>query len=580
MAADPVAGVSTHEWDVFISYASEDAGWVRGELYPALRALYTRNGGHPSIFVDIEREGIPPGTNWMDFLAHAVSHSRYFVAVYSSHYFRKEVCDLEITWALQLNPKGTGAIVPIVLDNAAAADVPFKLSQISWLRVSTLSWFDRLREHLGLIVDKRHTVLRMSPLPDQVVVNNTLPPVRVEVLDQETGEPVPDTGPVTIRAEPPSAGLRGSLVSLADGGVACFDDLSLSTADPADPAVRLVAEIPSGTSANGPFFTVVEPAPVPAAAASPTENRLLVGEHARLRFTPNGQALVVVDGTDLDVHTVGGTQLSHTTLAAPARLWAAGRTCIAVADWSGQVVVVRPDGTTRTCQLGDASTGLSVPGSMVFAGDRLHVGMWSGAVWQVDPAAPAPTRVLHHPGGVQALTAVGEQLVFVDLRGYLWRRTPDGDVVRVDDRAVDRVVLDLWAAEDCMVVIGDDQVYRVSIDPPEVDAARLPVSAVTSGATGTSGLIVGTDGRGLRFDPHLTIHGAFRVVPGAELADLDQAGEAAVFAYPDGCHALVMSDRVVFTNTAGPVAVSPDGTRVAIAHASGVRFASVRELIS
>lgn len=575
MAVDPAQDPPAPEWDVFVSYSSKDAGWVLGEFYPALRALRTTAGRRPSIFVDTAEEGIPPAVNWVDYLSVAVQRSRFFVAVYSSHYFHNDICDLEITWALQRHARRGGFIVPIVLDSAALTEVPYKLNQIAWLKVTTLDWFDRLRRHLGLVADHRRSVLRMSPVPGEIVVNHTLPTVRVELIDGDTGRHVPDAGPVTIRAEPPSAGLRGTLLSSAENGLASFGDLSFLAAHP---EVRLVVEVPGGESLIGESFAVVDHARSAAPHLAPVEIPLRVGECARLRFFPDGRTLAVVGGDDFGIYSDQGMPLSHTRIAGPVRLWASGEKRLAVADWSGQVVLGLPDGTAQVCRFDDGSAGLSVPGAMCFAGDRLYVGMWSGAIWMVDPDSPAPRQVLHHPAGVQTLTRLGDQLVFVDLDGRLMRETRGGGVVRVVDQPLESVVLGMWAAADCAVAVGTDRVYRVDIDPPDVIPRKLPVSAVATAAAESSCFLVGADGRGLRFDQELNVHGGFWVAPGAEPVELDRAGEVAVFAYPDGSYALMVSERIVLTHLTGPVAVTPDGSRVAIAEESGIRFTTLGEL--
>src|SRR5438874_13292685 len=118
------------EWDVFISYASEERPWVVENLYRPLLQCRTHDGRRPRVYLDAGDEGIAPGTDWLVTLANALSHSRHIVPVYSPVYFSKRICQWELRKAVDRLLIEDNAVVPVLIDAAAAKDIPDLVSHI------------------------------------------------------------------------------------------------------------------------------------------------------------------------------------------------------------------------------------------------------------------------------------------------------------------------------------------------------------------------------------------------------------------------------------------------------------------
>jgi hypothetical protein len=84
----------THDYDVFISYAHEERGWVTQHVLAPLRAATLPNGKKLSIFFDTST--IRAGTAWQAALALGIDASRFIIPVYSQTYFSQPYCRFEI----------------------------------------------------------------------------------------------------------------------------------------------------------------------------------------------------------------------------------------------------------------------------------------------------------------------------------------------------------------------------------------------------------------------------------------------------------------------------------------------------
>ncbi len=86
--------IEKYDYDVFISYAHDELGWVqRARLMPFHDATLP-NGKRLSIFFD--KASIRAGTGWQTTLALAIDASRFIVPVYSETYFNQPYCRFEI----------------------------------------------------------------------------------------------------------------------------------------------------------------------------------------------------------------------------------------------------------------------------------------------------------------------------------------------------------------------------------------------------------------------------------------------------------------------------------------------------
>jgi len=557
------------EWDIFISYAREDAEWVRGELYPALRSRRTA-GGPPVIFLDTEREGIQPGAHWFESLARSVQLSRFFLPVYSVHYFASPMCRQELNWSMSVHAAGE-QLIPIVIDSPI--EVPFEYSQINWLSTRSADWLDRLCARIGLTGARGRPRLRFGATVEDVTVNHTLPEQRVELVDGHAGEPLPIEEQVTLYADPAQPELRGTLTAISEGGTATFRDLSFAA--PAS-EVRLRAECPGCEPVRGEPFSVRGPVSDEPISAL----RSLVPDGDRiLFFLADSQSLAAFEAGNLNVSPVRGERLAGAPLDDVPRLWARWEEHAAVAGWSGRVAVVDTTGASQAYKLG---TGLAVPGALCPVDGRLYVGMWNGTVWALDVDSPVPERVFEHEAGVQAMAVADGRLLVADLDGIVTWYTSAGKRLDLPSHRLEHVLWDLWTCADCVIAIGARKVHRLDFESGRLLSLELPVTAAT-GALVESDLaaVFDGDGHGVRFDSQLAVRAEFRPPGGSRPIGGDVSGTVLVSAHPDGSHALMLGERVVFVNPSGPLAVSPDGRGVAFtSEQRGVTVMPLRELLA
>ena len=225
------------------------------------------------------------------------------VALYSQVYFGKDLCQWELHRALMLQQYEGTKLIPVLIDPAAAAQVPYVASKIHWLPVTRPDWFGELRELLGLLptaAGSRRALRFVDSVPD-VLVNHTLPEVRVTITGAD-GAPVQQGGElVTLTAEPATAGLSGTRSVSAVAGTARFTDLSFTAAVP---EVRLAASAPGCDPVLTPSFRVRPLARRP--AAEPGGIRTVLAASGLPVFFPDGRTLAALDGGRLTVHPAAG----------------------------------------------------------------------------------------------------------------------------------------------------------------------------------------------------------------------------------------------------------------------------------
>jgi hypothetical protein len=552
-----------YEHDVFISYAREDGQWVIENLYEPLLRCRTPTGERPRVFLDL---GMEPGLDWTEALSEAIEKARVFVPVYSSTYFSKRMCRWELTQAWIQDRK----MSPVLIDLGAEESVPAKVANINYVYVGRDDWFPMICRSAGLEPEQTPVELEFLDQPTDTFVNHTLAPVRVRV--SAGGEPAPHEEEVTLSAE--GAELSGTVSALTEGGVAEFRDLSLPNELE---RTRLVATAKGCEPAFSDSFAVhrqpAERVGEPAIAVANAE--------AALFFEDGGALAVLVPGR-LAVYDLDGRELGGVELGGRVRVIRSSGAALAVAEWTGDVHLAFADGRTAMWRF-RTDGRLTVPGDLAVRDDHAYVGFWDGAVHRLVPGEDAQHE-LQHDAGVQALAALDEALWVCGLDGALCRYR-DGKVV--ESHALERAIHLLNAYGDCLVAVGDRRLYQVLLATSAVYDEPLTELQLERPA----GVFAGTDlpvvidarGKGIRFDRELDPRRSFHTVAGAVPVSADRGGRYCAFRNPDGSLSLMVEDRVALTHPGGVLAVSPDGDRVALGDADGIKLldaAALEQLVA
>ncbi|MCX4820102.1 TIR domain-containing protein [Streptomyces sp. NBC_01142] len=556
MTTDGAATASAAEqWDVFISYAREDFIQAKS-LHDALSECVTARGGTPRIYLDVSRTGTPVGADWQSFLEEALPRSRHVVALYSQTYFDKDVCQWELHEAYKLNPPEGGRLIPVLIDPEAAKKVPYIVNRINWIPTYKPHWIEEVRESVGLRPAGARPVLRFDTPVTDVVAGHTLPALSVSGSAQGSAPRWPSGATVTLAADPPVAGLTGTLTAPVTRNPAVFGDLAFRTATA---EVRLVATAPGCEPAVTPPFAVRAPAEQP---SWDDGDRPVLAALGRPVFFPDGRALAVRDGRKLTIHTAAYEAAGTAELRERPRLWARGERCLAVADWSGRVVLAAPDGTMRVVDLpAPHGARFNVPGALAFDGDVLHIGMWGGSVWSLSLDAEEPELVLEHRAGVQVLVAGNTGLLVGDLGGKLTHYVLGRARA---EHTLEPLLLAITHVRDYALIFGEHRVHRWDLAKGQLLQVPQPVTGITGTLPdGELTAIVDAEGQGVCFDAELAVRVGFHTVPGARPVGSGRGGRLLVLEYPDGSHALVRDGRTTYV-CEHPMAVSPDGRRAAV----------------
>jgi hypothetical protein len=552
--------MSTFCYDVFISYASEDRAWAEERVLKPLQRCRTADGRVPKIFFDREREGLQVGEEWQGALAKAIQDSQKFVPIYSRNYFSKQPCiwELNIANGLDLARKER-KLNPILLDVTASRDVPSEVRSAQFVSVDVHDWLARLCHAIGFEPAKEVLTLRFkSHLPAMLVVNNTLPPVEVEVFSDAHGH-----GPnVEVNLSAKKGGLRGDLTVISRNGVAEFSDLSFS--EPHDKPMSIFASADGCVSASSSAFRVLPP---PAPVIPLGRSIDVFGDPF---FFPNGQALAVLVSGRLSVWNTEGKQVGESLpIDAPIRFIVRDEGFIAIADWTGHIWIVAQNGQAYEWDFSSQNEKLAVPGGIALIGGCAYVGFWNGNVYRLQPGSEAEL-LWQHPLGVQALSTVGKRIAIVDLAGklLLWESGVSISAVETGESCIHN----MKTVGDNVILVGERHLLKYL--PQSKSLLREPLHLATIHATLADiscPIVCDVQGRGFRFDAGLTPKKRFQIPAGAFPVSADHVGVWAVCRLAEGAHILLRGHQVVHTH-AGPLAVSPDGQHFALGENDALRL--------
>ena len=554
------------EYDVFISYAREDSDWVREHLYARLLACQFHDGRRPRIFFDVGEEGIQIGQSFPIAIANAIQRSARIVPVYSTTYFRKEMCLFELEKASQLDPRGSaGKLAPILIAEQGTPEIPFLVNHINYYTTAAGDWFERLCKALGVTRTLDKYALEFLEQPLNVFVNHTLPVVKVAIRGAK-GEHGPAEA---ITLANPAGSLHGTTTRIAQQGVALFDDLSIGEAS-AD--ARLIARCPALEAVVSQPFTVHAVTAPPPRQSTPAHREIPAS--GEVLFFEQAPAVAVLSPDRVATYSLDGQPLSTLgSLPLPQRLRVVrrGGSLIALGDWSGNVHLLGQCGRQRSVSFGTRDAGFTVPADIDIVDDAAYVAFWNGSVFRLEMEGP-PERVALCNEGAQALAVAGDRVLLVDFAGLL-RIYRDGRLVNT--HPLDPTIWMLRAYSEAIIAVSDSRCYRIITEGMRSMGFDMPVESVVHIDENTHcPTVLGPDGKGFRMTADL-VFSSFHTHPGAVPVSSDDAGLYSVLAHADGSRTLLVKDRIVFTHPQGAMAVSPRGDWMALGEPEGIRIFDV-----
>jgi hypothetical protein len=582
------------EYDVFVSYASEERAWVKENLYEPLLSCRTARGDVPTVFFDVEE--MKMGKNFMQALAAALEASRKIILVYSPIYFSKEMCLWEMLTAIGLDPIGRkGILKPLMLDSLAIPRVPAAAKPIHYMELEQRpDWFASLSAELDLKPPPRRLSLEfLDQPPRQVDHRATLPPLRVAL---RTGDNTLPSAEETISILLEHGDIEGRHMLKTDRFAAEFRDLQVLSDSTL--TTRLIARAPSYEPAvSDPFTILVRAADVirrapPPAMPAPTIHR--ISSRGEAVFLENETAVVVIEPDRMALHSAlkDLPLLCEISLSDPPRTWRRSGDYFALADWGGSVHLLAGDGFARSFSVaGNARGGFHVPGDLAFAGNRLYAGYWNGALVRLDRDGEHK-HLFNEPHGVHLLAALPDpkadpddpdsahDLILVaglDGRMHAYR---DGSLVQtLDLRGTLHLIKALGTG---FLAVGAVQLYQIDPTSWHVLIEDLPfkdVSAVFGECNRP--VVVDALGNACRFDADL-LTSSLRVLPGAVPMSADDEGRYVVWLHPDSSRTFTVCGRTAVSHRDGTFAASASGGCFAIGDSQGIRLFSIdalREII-
>ena len=128
------------EYDVFLSYAEEDDGWVRGHLMPELE-------GRLGLKLCLHQRDFHPGRNILDNIEDCVESSKKVMMIFSTHFARSRWCQFELSLGQNHVIHRNDELLVVCLHEVAPRDLTSGMAAI--LRACTYLRWSEQREELA-----------------------------------------------------------------------------------------------------------------------------------------------------------------------------------------------------------------------------------------------------------------------------------------------------------------------------------------------------------------------------------------------------------------------------------------------
>jgi len=508
-------------YDIFISYARQDAEWVKSNVFMPLSNCCKADGSRPRIFMDVSEEGIEIGQSFMAVLGDAIQNSKFYILVYSHYYFDKKITTWECEKIVQMAATGlAGRIYPILLEPSAESRIDFTINHIQYLIPTSATWFDHLISGIGLTKVNAARVTRLvftQQPPESFTANLTLPTVQVEIHDVNGRADQKEM--VSLRAE--EGDLHGTLSVMAKKGMARFSDLSFGQEVE---STQLIAEVSGSEPCLSSSFSITKPIlPDDAEDRSQTKEACVEIDYRGedLHFFDNSKALIIVNPDCIRTYQISGELLNEIPFAGRMRFVKKHGALLAIATWSGRILVLRDNGKAQQYMCELDVDAFNVPGDVAFFRGNIYAGFWSGMLYRLTSSGDFQVE-LAHAAGIQALVAIQDGFWICGLDGKI-SLIRQGELERTYQ--LEPTILALQTLQDDKVIaVGEEKLYHLALEQDSLLEVTYSFSCV--------------------------LHS------------------------PDGTRALMMNRRIVYTHQEGPFAVSPAGRHVALGDKTGTKVYS------
>ena len=568
---------SNSQYDVFISYAREDIKWVLKYLYEPLLQCRTIDGRHPKVFLDNGDTGIQIGDNYMVKIVNSIQNSLKLVPVYSQDYFRKEMCQYELSMAQILDPLGRrGIINPILIDKLAEQQIPLSFKLINYCSTDSEIWFDQLCISLELTKELKTIILSFVNPIENITVNHTLNPVLVQLQDEVSED-------IEVTLEMEQGELQGTLTIETVGGTATFSDLSVGTVSP---QTQLVARARGAEPTRSSVFSVKAPitSPIITEDSVTPSTDVSIPSQGDAIFFADGKALIVIEQNGIRGYETNGNPFEFSksqplTLVNRLRVIRRADSLMALADWVGNVYLLCSEGSKVVFSFCNATRGgFTVPGDIFILDNRIYVGFWNGRVIRLS-LNERPVVELRHESGVQLLAVAGERIYVCGLDGKLYVYNKDRRLI-CPGITLEPCIHALKAYPDCLIAIGEQQAYQIKLNDLRAIPEELPLSdAIAVLAESDNPVIIDSQGKGLYINSDLVFQKSFVTTVGAIPTSCDRQGRYCVFRNPDNSRTLMVDGRIRFSHLAGTLALALDENVCALGDNSHIRILPISTLL-
>jgi len=541
----------SEQYNIYISYNSNDKDWMQQHLYNPLLQCRTSNNICPNVFLGIAAEAIVNGElNFTEKPENKVKEeslkklekSRHVISVFTTSYFKDDHNTWEYSKILGASNKQK-ILHPIIAE--PNGEFPPTVNT-NHLNINNPNWFNELIKAIGLTLETEANPAKLIFIsqPSNIIVNNTLPPIDIEIQDDKGI--VSSEEEITISAE--HVQLQGTKIVTTKHGKATFSDLSFVNTVA---STRLIIEAKGLTSSFSQYFSVVTPVELKPLVKSITIN--YCGEEAF--FFENSKSIAIFNKSEIGIYSLTNDfEIRKISFPGRIRLKTRKDSVMAIADWSGNAAIIYDDGNFFIYKLESKGIGFNIPGDITIFDGNAYIGFWNGSIYKLSPGNE-PFLELVHTEGIQCLQVLQDGFYICDLNGNfcVYRQKK-----LVQTHQLESTIFSLKNFQNCLIAVGEKKLYQYAFADSKVNDENtnlIRISAVLDNKKYF--IVVDPQGKGLCFDRDLVIRSRFYTREGAFPISSDDRGEFYIFQYPEYARVLMVNEKIVHTHSSGPLSVAP-----------------------
>lgn len=548
---------SKYKYDLILCYAPEDQKWFENNIYQFLLKSKTLNESKPKIFLACNNDTITNENQLITDTIMAIKGSGKIVFLLSSSFFNGNLEKSVLAKAIQSDPEGKNDLVVAILHPGfSEKDIPIGYLNISPIIYDSNDWVNNLTKRLGLIPPEisREMKLEFERKVEDCFINKPLEGIKV-LLSNRNEESFEEC---EVEISSDIQEINGTLKRKTRGGVADFNDLYFLSEEK---RIVLRATSPGYNEALSNEFSINK-FDVKEKIGHKTSFEIVMPDSiSELLFINNGEQALIFHSDSFSIFGIQSNSVRTIKTDEKLKLIDNYDNYLILADWGGKVYVLKSGKEIAISPMPENEFIYQIPANSAKDDNDLYLAYWNGYIYKLNKDGNWEA-VLKHSSGIQYFTVLNNLIHVCDMDGAIC--SYHNSIIKYTGQ-LERNILGMHSASSAVIIIGEKKIYHYS-------PSKNMIIAEKSGLDNHQSLyfskdffaVVDSNGKGAILDYEFVRLTTFFSTKGSEIIFIDDNKEYYILKYPNNTRVLLKSNKVIFSNTSGPLMLDPKGEKMLI----------------